>query len=293
MPYIYSLIAEHPVLSLIMLAFSLWMLVDAYHRGVDFFWYWIILLVQPIGALAYFFVFKFQDFRNFKGWFHRRPGLQELRYRVTQVPTLANQLALGQRLIEKHEYAEALTYLESALTREPDHSQVLYCQAVCYVEMGQPQKGIPFLERIIARDRLWSDYSAWRLLIQARSETDDQEGALKACRDLVKLAPNLPSLPSGGASLGPRAKAGGSNALGPRSPRPSIRSRAHPAAEPPLGLPGPPLTETMLNKDSAGRGHCWCEHLPAVVGGRSPPRGDAFQTIPETSHQMLSMNQRP
>jgi hypothetical protein len=191
MQYIYYLVAGHPILSMIMLAFSLWMLVDAYHRGVDFFWYWIILLVQPIGALAYFFVFKIQDFRNFKGWFHRRPGLQELRYRVTQVPTLANQLALGQRLIEKHEYAEALTYLESALTREPDHSQVLYCQAVCYVEMGQPQKGIPFLERIIARDRLWSDYSAWRLLIQARSDTGDQEGALKACRDLVKLAPNL------------------------------------------------------------------------------------------------------
>jgi hypothetical protein len=191
MQYFYSLVAEHPFLSVIMLAFTLWMLVDAYHRGVDFFWYWIILLVQPVGALAYFFVFKVRDFRGPSGWFQPRVSLQELRYQVAQVPTLANQLALGQRLIEKHEYAEALPYLESALTREPDHSQVLYCQAVCHVEMGQPQKAIPFLERIIARDRLWSDYAAWRLLIEARSATGDHEGASRDCRDLVKLAPNL------------------------------------------------------------------------------------------------------
>ncbi len=191
MQYFYSLVAEHPFLSVIMLAFTLWMLVDAYHRGVDFFWYWIILLVQPVGALAYFFVFKVRDFRGLSGWFQPRVSLNELRYRVTQVPTLANQLALGQRLIEKHEYAEALPHLESALTREPDHAQVLYCQAVCHVEMGQAQKAIPFLERIVARDRLWSDYAAWRLLIEARSATGDPEGALRACRDLVKLAPNL------------------------------------------------------------------------------------------------------
>ncbi len=191
MELLYSLVAQHPFLSVIMLAFTLWMLVDAYNRGVDFFWYWIILLVQPIGALAYFFVFKARDWRGFSGWFQPRISIKELRYRVAQVPTLANQLALGERLIETHEYAEALTHLQAALTREPDHSQVLYCQAVCHVEMEQPQKALPLLERILARDRLWSDYAAWRLLIRARSEVGDQEGALQACRDLVKLAPNL------------------------------------------------------------------------------------------------------
>jgi hypothetical protein len=191
MLYFYTFFAEHPIFAAVQVAFTIWMLVDAYHRGVDYFWYWIILLAPAIGPVAYFFTFKVHDFRNFKGWFQPRISIKELRYRVAQVPTLANQLALGERLIETHEYAEALTHLQAALTREPDHSQVLYCQAVCHVEMDQPQKAIPFLERIMARDRLWSDYAAWRLLIQARSEVGDQEGALQACRDLVKLAPNL------------------------------------------------------------------------------------------------------
>jgi hypothetical protein len=191
MHLLYSLVAEYPILSAIMLAFTLWMLVDAYHRGVDFFWYWVILLVQPIGALAYFFIFKARDLRGLSGWFQPRISLQELRYRVAQAPTLANQLALGERLIEKHEYTEALTHLESALTREPDHSLVLYRLAVCHTELGHSQQAIPLLDRIIARDKQWSDYAAWRLLIQARSDTGDQEGALQASRELVKLAPNL------------------------------------------------------------------------------------------------------
>ena len=38
------------LLSLCQVAFVIWMVVDAYHRHADPFWYWVILLFQPIGV---------------------------------------------------------------------------------------------------------------------------------------------------------------------------------------------------------------------------------------------------
>src|SRR5216110_3233613 len=95
-------------------AFTIWMLLDANGRGVESSWFAFILLVQPIGAWAYFFVHKLKDFRGTSRWladlFHLRPSLEELRYRLGQSPTSANRMALGERLVEDGEYAEALPH---------------------------------------------------------------------------------------------------------------------------------------------------------------------------------------
>src|SRR5437660_11110928 len=90
-------------LSLLQLAFTIWMMVDAYHRGVEGFWYWIILIFQPIGAWAYFFAVKLRTMR-LPWWpsagasvtWERKLSLDELRYRVERAPTVANRLALAQ-----------------------------------------------------------------------------------------------------------------------------------------------------------------------------------------------------
>src|SRR5262245_27532049 len=99
------------------------MLIDAYHRSVEAFWFWVILLFQPIGAWVYFFAVKFQGWRDRPGvslpFFQGGPSLKELRYRAQQSPTLANHLALAQRLIARREHAEAEPHLEAALKVEP------------------------------------------------------------------------------------------------------------------------------------------------------------------------------
>src|SRR5438105_914761 len=92
-------------LSLLQLGFIVWMVVDAYHRHAEPFWYWVILLFQPLGAWIYFFAVKFRTLR-LPG---ARPGVvrerelsfDELRYRVERTPTVANRLALAERLMEK------------------------------------------------------------------------------------------------------------------------------------------------------------------------------------------------
>lgn len=196
MHFLFRFLFDHPLVSLAQTAFTVWMLVDSYRRRAEYFWFFVILWLQPVGPWVYFFVVVARDFSGVRGltaWSFgpRRPSLAELRYRAEHTPTLATHLELAQRLIERGEHADAVPHLEAALAQEPDHCQVLYSLAVCRRALGRPEEAAPLLERINARDRTWSDYSAWRLLAEVRGDTGDGAGALSCCRELVRLAPTL------------------------------------------------------------------------------------------------------
>ena len=169
------------------------MLVDAYRRGAEPFWFYIIIFLPGIGSWVYFFAVKVRDFSHLRGGFlgPRRASLEELRYRVEQTPTLASNLVLGEALLERGLHEEANEPLEAALKLEPDHCQVLYSLAVCRSKLGRLAEAVPLVEKILARDRRWSDYKAWRMLIAVQSELNNGPAALASCRDLVRLAPSL------------------------------------------------------------------------------------------------------
>lgn len=190
----YSLFVQF--LMLLQLAFTVWMLVDAYRRGVEYFWYYLIFFFQPVGAWAYFFIFKMKDLPSIPGlsqWMARRsrPSLDELKFRVKQVPTFANQLELAERLMEQGSHADAIPLLEAALKREPQHGQVLFDLAKCHRACGQQANAIPYLKRIIDKDRQWSEYAAWRLLIQCQNDLGDGMEALATARELAQLTQTL------------------------------------------------------------------------------------------------------
>jgi hypothetical protein len=193
MEILHSYLQAYPLLALAQLAFTLWMLVDAYRRQAEAFWFWVIFLVPLVGPLAYFFSVKAGDFHGLPAWslFQRRTPLDELRYRAEHVPTLTNHLALAERLIERGEHAEAVPHLEAARQREPEHGQVLYLLAVCQKELGHPEQALPLLETVLRRDRQFSDYAAWHLLIEMRAACGDRAGALESCRELERQSPTL------------------------------------------------------------------------------------------------------
>jgi hypothetical protein len=191
-----ELFFAYPVLSLAQTAFMIWMLVDAARRRADYYWFWIIF--TGIGAWAYFFVVKLPDFRathlaagGLGSLFQRRPSLDELRYRAEHTPTLVNHLNLAHRLIEQKQHAEALPHLQAALKTEPEHGTALYSLALCHKEMGNPDLAQPVLEGLLAREPRWSNYVAWHLLIDVRTQAGNPAGAVEACRQLVRLAPTL------------------------------------------------------------------------------------------------------
>jgi hypothetical protein len=202
MPVIYELLGPYSHFAMLAQgALTVWMLIDHGRRGGDTFWFWIILFFQPLGAWAYFFAVKLPSMRGSSGFhtsggrlaglFQPRASLDELRYKAEHIPTLANRLALAQRLIEKKTYAEAVPPLESALKTEPDHGQILYSLALCHARLDRPDQALPLLEKLLAREPRWSNYIGWHLLIEAHTAKGNAPGALEACRELVRLAPTL------------------------------------------------------------------------------------------------------
>jgi hypothetical protein len=195
MESLFEIFHYHPIITLLQTAFMVWMLVDAYRRGAEYYWFWVILFLPGIGSWVYFFVVKVQsgDFANLSlgGWFHRGPSLDQLRYQADQTPTMANHLALGERLVELGRHDEAVPNLEAALKTEPDHGMALFCLATCYKALGRPTEAVSLLERLHKRDPRWGDYAALRLLIEVRDEIADHAGTLENCRELVRRAPTL------------------------------------------------------------------------------------------------------
>ena len=194
MPYL-PFIYEMPYLYVAQIALTIWMLVDANRRGVEQYWFWIILIFQPIGAWAYFFMYKAREIRlgssPLGGLFQRRASLEELRYRVDRAPTMANRLELAQRLIENGVSGEAVPHLQAVLTHEPEHGQALFDLAHCHRQKGHPAEAVPLLQKLIKRHPGWGNYSGWHALIAAQAEAGDAGGAVASCRDLLKAAPTL------------------------------------------------------------------------------------------------------
>lgn len=47
------------------------------------------------------------------------------------------------------------------------------------------------MEKVLERDRYWSNYAAWYLLIEAKGGAGDAEGVLASCRELARVSPTL------------------------------------------------------------------------------------------------------
>ena len=192
MNFFFNLIEDYPLLVALMGAFTIWMLIDAYQRHAEPFWYYIILIVPVVGPWVYFFAVKAPDLRNFHiPLFNPRTSLRELHFRAEQAPTLANHLALGERLIEMEDFPDALRALEAAHKLEPDHGQVLYCVALCHSHLGHPDLALPYLDKLTKKDPRWSNYRAWQLMVDVHTQKHDHAAAMTTCRALVKLSPTL------------------------------------------------------------------------------------------------------
>jgi len=181
--------------TLLQMAFTIWMAVDAYQRRVEFFWYWVIVLFQPIGPWIYFFAVKmptirWRGFQSGPAW-QRKLSVDELRYRVERTPTVANRLALAERLMDKDEHAEAIPYLEAILAIESDYGIALHSLAECRLATGAAEEAVAPLDKLIRRDYRWSNYRAWRTLIRVHEARGQPADALQTCREFEKRLPTL------------------------------------------------------------------------------------------------------
>jgi hypothetical protein len=174
------------------MAMTIGMLVHIYRSGAEQFWFWVVLFFQPIGAWIYFFAVFVRTFRFSGGlsW-ERKLSLDELQYRAERAPTVHNRTALAQRFMEKDRHREAIPLLEAVLQMDDIYLQPRHDLALCRLACGQPMEAVAILKRLLERDPRWSTYRAWRTLIDAQLACHQPKEALKASRELARMAPNM------------------------------------------------------------------------------------------------------
>ncbi len=148
-------LAEIPPYLILFIAFTVWMLIDAYKRRAPLGWVLIIFLCSPVGALAYFFAVKFRDFRAATptskdsastSWFPLRsksPSLEE-----------ADQWE------REDDYARAEPVYRKALLDDPNDKRALHGLGRCLHGMGRSDQALEHFERLLELDREYANFSA-------------------------------------------------------------------------------------------------------------------------------------
>ena len=163
--------------------FSVWMLVDAFRRRSELYWFAIILLL-PFGSVVYFFIVKLRDYRGkgqtMSGHQTPAPELGELQHsRAPKSPEVL--LARADNLEEHEKYDEAMSQYQLLLESEPQNLHAMHGMARCLLGKGNPDQAVGYLERVVETDRAFRNYGAAldyaEALWQAGHESD--------CIDLV------------------------------------------------------------------------------------------------------------
>ncbi len=170
--------------------FYIWMIVDAFRRRAEFYWYLIIIFV-PFGPLIYFFVVKLQDRRPGGGGgaisrlTHREPSLSDLRYRAEETPSVLNKLALADALHGRGEYPEAAAVYQDVRSHDHDNKEALYGHSLSLMGMHRHAEAAEELHELMEVDNSYRDYAAALDYGEALWQSGEHEDATDLLRGLV------------------------------------------------------------------------------------------------------------
>ncbi len=127
MGYLYSLLYAVPwlgsLITVLVIGFQIWMIVDCVRNRNDLYWIFIILFFSFIGALVYYFVCK-RAAPEADGSFSRRrlqrQRIEELQNKIHHLDKAHHYAELGDVYREQQKWAQAQQAYESALEREKD-----------------------------------------------------------------------------------------------------------------------------------------------------------------------------
>jgi hypothetical protein len=143
-----------------LLAFSLWMLVDAARRRAPAYWYFVILFL-PLGAIFYFFLVKMRDFRT-------EGDAKSVDSSPLGIPSSARSSAISSapnldradRLEEGERYLDAEPMYRQALALDADSKQALHGLGRCLLGLGRARESLEYFERLLTLDRDYRNFSA-------------------------------------------------------------------------------------------------------------------------------------
>src|ERR1700685_926904 len=148
---------ESSFFSLLVLAFTVWMLIECYRNDPErYLWLWIIFFVPFIGPLAYFFV-RWLPNRSFRtpGWMRRMTRGAEIRRLHSAARQIGNPyhyVQLGDALRETGQFEPAGDAYARALEKEPGNLAALWGAGMVDVHCRSFDAARAAFEKVLQED---------------------------------------------------------------------------------------------------------------------------------------------
>lgn len=175
--------------------FMLWMCLDCIQRREHFVWIIIIILLPPIGAVAYFFAIKNRASGGTSGSLipFVKPVKKEVETEETlQLKELIKQFnkayhyeKLGQVYIELKNYEAAIPNFEEAIQRDAEMLDARYGLAKSLHGLGRYDEAATVLEKLTSIDKKYDYGNAIFGLAECYRLGGDDEKALTAYGDVI------------------------------------------------------------------------------------------------------------
>ena len=165
---------QNPLL-LVLLAFQIWMLVDAIRRQE---WFWVIfMIIFPLlnAILYYFLVYRAQPSAT-QGFelpgTYKRHRIRELQAQIHHLDKAHHHAELGDIYFQQGKLDEAEKSYRAAIERDSNDPDFHAHLGQCLLRKGKPQEAAPLLERVV-RENPRHDYGHTQM---AYAETLDKLG---------------------------------------------------------------------------------------------------------------------
>src|SRR5215471_634874 len=118
-------------------------------RRPDTYWFFIIIFLGPIGALAYIVVEVIPDLGLLRQSFEvypRRKRIRMLEGLVLENPSAGNYEELGDLYLEERQFARARQCYDKAISSRADLPDTFYRRGIAEMELGDFAAALPDLE---------------------------------------------------------------------------------------------------------------------------------------------------
>jgi len=183
------------IVSFIVIAFNVWMLIDAARRRAEFWWFLVIVFL-PLGGLVYFVIVKLQDYdlsglrRAFSGG-TGPASITKLSYRAQETPSISNKLALAEALSGVERYGEAADVYREVLRTDRDNKQSLHGLARSLLGAGKSTDACEHLQRLLEMDNSYGDYGAALDYAEALWQSGQRDDAIDLLQGLVGISSRI------------------------------------------------------------------------------------------------------
>ena len=180
------------ILYTVAIIFTIWMCLDCIQRKEPFVWIVIMVVLCPIGALAYYFTVKSVRAKNNVKIFFPQPAREVETEETLQLKELINRFhkafhyeKLGQIYLEQEKYDLAISPFGEAIKQDPELSEARYGLAKSLHALGNHIEAAEVLEELTKLDKKYDYGNAIFGLAECYRLSGQDEKALKAYETVI------------------------------------------------------------------------------------------------------------